>query len=166
MTSIARRAGVTWGAIQHQFREKDPIFDAVMEASLAELELHFEWLAVTEPHLDARVRGFVRGAGELVRGPSYRAFVEIQLNRARDPQRDPAAEKRWARKVAQSLARAWRHAFGGLGIPSAKLLTGQRFAFMVLSGIATEAMLFPAIDFSRQHLRELESGLLRIYSNG
>jgi hypothetical protein len=35
---------------------------------------------------------------------------------------------------------------------------------MVLSGIAAEAMLFPRVDFSKQHLNELEESLLRISS--
>jgi AcrR family transcriptional regulator len=163
MTAIAARAGVTWGAIQHQFREKDAILDAVLEASLVELEQQLAELGEGGPVVDARVRAFVGKARELTQGPGYRAFVEIQLNRARDEQREAGAEARWSKHVGDSLARAWRHAFGDLGIPAARLVAGQRFALMVLSGIAAEAMLFPSVDFSKQHLAELEASLLRIY---
>ena len=165
MAAIARRAGVTWGAIQHQFREKEAILDAVLEASLVELEAQLAELGESEPSVAVRVHAFVRKARKLVRGPSYRAFVEIQLNRAREEQRDDSAESRWGRHVGDSLTRAWRQAFGDLGIPAARLLAGQRFAFMVLSGIAAEAILFPAVDLSKQHLGELERSLLRMYSD-
>jgi AcrR family transcriptional regulator len=165
MATIAERAGVTWGAIQHQFREKGAILDAVMEASLDDLEEQLAELREGEPIVSFRVQAFVRRARELVRGPSYRAFVEIQLNRARDEQRDGSAESRWSQHVADSLTRAWRRAFGDLGIPAARLLAGQRFAFMVLSGIAAEAILFPEVDFSKEHLSELEASLLRMYSD-
>jgi AcrR family transcriptional regulator len=164
MTAIAERAGVTWGAIQHQFREKDAIFDAVLKASLFDLEQQLAELRKGASRVPERVRLFGRKARELLRGPSYRAFVEIQLNRARDGQRNADVERDWGKHVADSLTRAWRQAFGDLGISPARLLAGQRFAFMVLSGIAAEAMLFPAVDYSKQHLDELEESLLRIYS--
>src|SRR5262249_56876784 len=36
-SEIARRAGVTWGAVQHHFGAKEGILDAVLEDSVARL---------------------------------------------------------------------------------------------------------------------------------
>jgi AcrR family transcriptional regulator len=165
MTAIAERAGVTWGGIQHQFREKDAILDAVVRDSLAELEGQLAALSEVGADPRTRVRAFVRKAGELARGPAYRAFVEIQLNRARGSAGRGAGQPDWEEEVAESLARGWSRAFGGLGIPPGPLRAARRFAFMVISGIAAEAMLFPTVDFSKQHLSEREATLLRIYSS-
>jgi AcrR family transcriptional regulator len=163
MSAIAQRAGVSWGAIQHQFGEKDAILDAVLEAALAEFEAELASVREAGAEPTARVRAFIAVVARLLRGPSYRAFLEIQLNRGRDEARAGAAEAGWSAHVAEVLVRAWRNAFGDLGVPVAALRRSRRFAYMVLSGIAAEAMLFPDVDFSRQHLAELEANLLRIF---
>jgi AcrR family transcriptional regulator len=166
MSAIAQRAGVSWGAIQHQFGEKEAILDAVLEASLAEFEAGLAPLRETAAEPAVRVSAFVDVVRRLLRGPSYRAFVEIQLNRARDEARAGAAEAGWSAHVAEVLVRVWRHAFGDLGVSAAALRRSRRYAFMVLSGIAAEAMLFPGVDFSRQHLTELETNLVRMFAGG
>ena len=162
MSAIAARAGVTWGAIQHQFHEKDAIFDAVLESSLAELERQLAGLAQGDRVVAARVREFVAAGRVLVRGPRYRAFVEIQLNRSRDERRDAAAERAWGQHVLEVIERAWASAFGDLGLPAARMRAGRRHAFMVLSGIAAESMLFPEVDLTRQHLAVLDTSLRHI----
>ena len=165
MSAIAERAGVTWGAMQHHFGDKNAILDAVLESALAELEAGLSDLDEVEPEIEKRVRAFIPKADALLRGPGYRAFVEIQLNRARDEAREPRAEATWSEQVAGALARVWKRAFGDLGIAPRKLQAARRFSFMVLSGIAAETMLFPGFDFSRQHLRILEENLLRMLSD-
>jgi len=166
MSAIAQRAGVSWGAIQHQFGEKEAILDAVLESSLAEFEAGLAPLRETAPEPEARVHAFVEVLARLLRGPSYRAFVEIQLNRGRDEARAGEAEAGWSAHVAEVLARSWKRAFGDLGVSAAALRRSRRYAFMVLSGIAAEAMLFPGVDFSRQHLAELEESLARMLAPG
>jgi len=165
MSAIAERAGVTWGAIQHHFGDKNAILDAVLESALGELETGLADLAEVEPEIEKRVRAFIPKADALLRGPGYRAFVEIQLNRARDEARKQQADVTWSDQVAGALARVWKRAFGDLGIAPRRLQAARRFTFMVLSGIAAETMLFPGFDFSRQHLAMLEESLLRMLSD-
>jgi AcrR family transcriptional regulator len=162
MTAIAQRAGVTWGAMQHQFGAKEAILDAVLESSLEEFEAQLATLSGLTPSVEVRVRAFIRKSRELLRGPSYRAFVEIQLNRGRDELREATSGPSWGRHVAASLARAWARVFRDLDVTPSRLRSAQRFAYMVLSGIAAEAMLFPDVDFSRQHLAVLEQNLLQM----
>ena len=83
MTAIAERAGVTWGAMQHQFGDKEAILDAVLEASLEELERRISDTGNGGATPAQRVTRFTRSVRELLAGQSYRAFLEIQLNRSR-----------------------------------------------------------------------------------
>lgn len=158
MGAMAQRAGLSWGALQHQFGEKEAIFDAVLEQAIARLRDQLGGLREAHPEPADRVRALMRCFRQLARGPSYRAFVEIQLNRARASEPSEA----WTRYVAQSLSEAWRELFGDLGLPKRRLDDAQRFAFAVLSGIASESTLFPGADFSRRSLDILEATLLRL----
>jgi AcrR family transcriptional regulator len=163
MSAISKRAGVTWGAIQHQFGDKDTILDAVLEASLAALEADLaETAASTDATVEARVKAFVDRAASQLRGPGYRAFVEIQLGRGRRRETANQGEASWGEHVAEALERSWRAGFGDLGLPARNVRVAGRFGFMVLSGIAAESMLFPDVDFSKQHLAILHETLIRL----
>lgn len=160
MTAIAQRAGVTWGAMQHQFGDKDAILDAVLVHSLEAFERDLAAVGNTAPEVAVRVHAFCKTSGQLLRGHSYRAFFEIQLNRGREPGRPAASD--WGQQVAGVLTRTWGQAFDGLDLPAAALAEARRFSFMVLAGIASEALLFPGADQSKPHLRTLEATLMRL----
>ncbi len=159
MGAIAERAGVSWGAIQHQFGEKDALLDAVLEEAVHTLQATLSGLVETTADPAARVNALVRRFRDLLSGPTYRAFVEIQLARSREANEQSEA---WSRYVADALAETWRELFGELGLPKRRLEDAQRFAFAVLSGIATETMLFPNADFKARHLQIVEETLLRL----
>ncbi len=163
MSAMAQRAGVSWGAMQHQFGEKDAIFDAVLERVLERLRENFHGLR--EEHSDpaARIHAFVERNRELAGGPIYRAFVEIQLYRGRE---GGETARVWSRYVGDVITGVWRDLFGDLGLPRRRLEDAQRFTFAVLSGIAAEAMLFPDVDFSARHFDILEETLLRLLAHG
>jgi len=163
MSAIAARAGVTWGAMQHQFGGKEAILDAVLEGCLAGLEAWMAELRGRQPDdVRRRVGAFVGEAGEWLRGPSYLAFIEIQLHRSRLEARDEASELIWSERVAGLLDRAWKSCFEDCGVPPRELRRAQRFSFMLLSGIAVEAALFPDADHSAQHLALLEANLIEL----
>ena len=159
MSAMAQRAGVSWGAMQHQFGEKDAIFDAVLERVMALLQENFRGLREQYPDPAARVHAFVQRNRELAGGPIYRAFVEIQLHRGRE---GGQAALGWSRYVGEVISGVWRDLFSDLGLSQRRLEDAQRFTFVVLSGIAAETMLFPEIDFSARHFDILEEALLRL----
>jgi AcrR family transcriptional regulator len=161
MTAIAERAGVTWGAIQHQFGDKDAILDAVLEQALSNFEEKISDVGNAPADPVQRAQRFTVRAGELLRGRSYQAFVEIQLNRSRAGD-DRAERAEWGATVATALNRSWKAAFGDLGLSRRVLDESRRFVFMTLGGMAAESMLFPGADFSRQHLATLHDTLLRM----
>lgn len=158
MNVIAKKAGVTWGAMQHQFGDKDRVLDAVLEEGLQELEVAFRGLRVDKPAPIDRVHELALRWGKLLHGPNYRAFVEIQQRRALDANHDTKA---WGDHVGDRLAQCWSETFSDLGLSTRRLQIAQRFAFVVLSGIASEALLFPGVDRSRSHLAILAETLQR-----
>ncbi len=158
MSAIAQRAGVSWGAMQHHYGDKDSILDAVLEHSLSGFEQALMGLGDAEPDPARRVRALMARCRELLRGPRYRAFLEIQLGRGRTRRE---ADEAWSAYAARTLERIWKDLFGDLALPRRQLQAAQRFAFMVLSGIAAESILFPGADFTATHLEILEETLMR-----
>lgn len=159
LTAIAERAGVTWGAIQHQFGEKDALLDAVLLAALAELRRHVAAVAESTPDPAGRVRALLLRCREVLAGPLYRAFFEIQLRRGREADGRTAA---WAEVVDAELAAVWQRLFGELGLPDRQLADAQHFLFAAMNGIAAETMLFPSKALAIRNLEILEETLLRL----
>lgn len=159
MGAIADRAGVSWGAIQHQFGEKDSLFDAVLEAAIEDLRMHFD--AVRESSSDPvqRVRGLITRCRVVLAGPLYKSFFEIQLSRGRESDEQTEA---WSGYIGAELAGAWHELFGDLDLTDQELGDAQRFTFAALSGIASEAMLFPSMSQGSRQLEILEETLLRL----
>ena len=159
MAAIAERAGVSWGAIQHPFGEKEALLDAVLESATRSLRGHFEHARDATAEPDERLRILMTRCREVLAGPLYRAFFEIQLARGRAPGESGAA---WTAYVARELSLAWRDLFGDLGLAPRKLEDAQRFLFAALGGIAAEAMLFPSLASMDRNLEILEETLLRL----
>ena len=157
MGAIGERAGVSWGAIQHQFGEKGVLLDAVLEGAIEDVRQNLSGIAEIHPAPAERLAVFVRRCGELLRSPVYRAFFEIQLDRGRD--RGPQ-DRAWSRFIEEVLAEIWLDLFGDLELSREQLEDTQRFTFAVLGGIAAETMLFPEASFTSRHFEILEQTLL------
>ena len=148
MGAIAERAGVSWGAIQHQFGEKDALLDAVLEEAIRASQQNFADIQLSESDPVARVQGFIRKSRDLLGGPIYKVIIEIQMARSHMP--GPQAAE-WSQFLGDALRESWIGLFGDLGLTKQRLDDSQRFTFAVLSGIAAEAMLFPGDDFTDRH---------------
>jgi len=159
MGAIAERAGVSWGAIQHQFGEKDALLDAVLEDAVRSFQASLSEIRAAEPDPTLRVQAFLGRCRDLLNGPTYKAFIEIQMGRSRDASRETDA---WSQYLGDALGDIWRELFGDLGLSRRRLEGAQRFAFAVLNGIAAEAMLFPGVDFAGRHLEILGETLRRL----
>ena len=159
MGAIAERAGVSLGAIQHQFGEKDALLDAVLEEAIRAVQRNLSGIADVNPDPVARVKLFLRRCRQMLKGPIYKAFVEIQMARSRQSSEQSEA---WSEFVGDALSESWLESFGELGLPKRRLEDAQRFTFAVLSGIAAETMLFPNVDFTARHLQIVEETLLRL----
>jgi len=156
-SEIARRAGVTWGAVQHHFGAKDGILDAVLEDSVARLAARTAAIPAGAP-LAERVARFVAGAWEHFASPHYRSMLEILLHLA-PAEREGAPG--WQAEMEQALDRIWRRLFPDARLPQGRALALQRYTASVLSGLSSLAILDGRGASRRAELRLLEETLLR-----
>lgn len=155
MSVIAQRAGLTWGALQHQFGEKDAIIDAVIDRAIAEFAAAMEGLRTAEPNLERRIAAFTKRAWVVFKAPTYRIVLDILIHR-----REKTA------RIAAAFTELWGELFGDLRLSPARQLAAQRFTFVVLSGIATESVVMPGVEASRDHFAVLERALLGMLAGG
>ncbi len=149
MFNIAHRAGVTWGAMQHHFGDKDAILDAVIERSLREFGELMEGLGHEEANIAPRVHAFTQRAWVAFKGPYYRVILDILLHRPEKTER-----------IAAAFTMLWTQIFGDLRLSQEQRLAAQRFTFTMLSGIATESVVVPGIEASPLHFAVLERTLV------
>jgi AcrR family transcriptional regulator len=134
-TEIARRAGVTWGAVQHHFGDKNGILAAVLEESFHRFAATLGRPDPVDAPLESRVTDFIDRAWEHFRGPHYRTTFEILLNLP------PEMESTWALGVLGTWQEIWRQYFPESPLDERETGDLMRYAVSVLSGLATTNIL-------------------------
>ncbi|MEM7409991.1 MAG: TetR/AcrR family transcriptional regulator [Myxococcota bacterium] len=131
---IARRAGVSWGAIQHHFGDKNGVLAAALEASFARFAE-----ALGEPDatgsVSERVDTFVDRAWHHFRSDHYRTTFEILLNLP------PELDARWAVGTLRTWSRIWQDFFPESRLSKRETTDLMHYATSVLSGLATANVL-------------------------
>ena len=138
---ITRRAGVTWGAVQHHFGDKDGILVAVLEDSFGRFAARLEDVPVERLALDRRVALFVERAWQHFCSREYASTFEILLDHLR--REDPPAQGggRWQIEMSRAWERVWRRFFGDVAAPRKRQLRLQHYTVAVLSGLASTRLL-------------------------
>ncbi len=130
---IARRAGVTWGAVQHHFGGKDGMLTAVLEDSFNRFVERVESVPREGP-LDKRVSLFVDRAWEHFGSPHYRTTHEILLHfRAREDVEEAPA---WSAIMAKAWNEIWREIFHDAPVSRQRHILIARYTVATLSGLA------------------------------
>jgi AcrR family transcriptional regulator len=89
---IARRAGVSWGVIQHYFGTRERLLLAVFELGQRELAQLAETGTIDSSTLEGRLEQLLDILALHYGTPSFLAYLQIQLNLGHDP--DTSAEVR------------------------------------------------------------------------
>jgi AcrR family transcriptional regulator len=146
---IARRAGVSWGAVQHHFGDKDGILVAVLEESFNRFTQVVADLPDTGLSLPERVSLFIDRSWEHFGSAHYRSTFEILLNLP--------AELSWKRETLAAWIRIWSTFFPESAIPARETTDIMRYTVSVLSGLAATNML----EGEQSRSRESELGFLK-----
>ena len=141
---ITRRAGVTWGAVQHHFGGKDGILDAVLEESFERFAERLAAVPTEGASLAERVSAFVDIAWEHFGSPDYRSTFEILLNYTRDADDDGVPI--WESEMFSAWNRVWSKIFADVSLPRRKTVALQAFSISTVSGMAALAMLRRAVE--------------------
>jgi len=138
-TQIAKRAGVTWGAVQHHFGGKDGILEAVLEDTLNRFAARLADLPTESASLEERVSIFVDRCWEHYRSPHYRSTFEILLNHL--PKADTWEGPSRQRRVLEELDGLWTRIFIDSPLSRKERLILESYTIAVLSGLATHLVL-------------------------
>ncbi|MGH7338092.1 MAG: TetR/AcrR family transcriptional regulator [Myxococcota bacterium] len=140
---ITRRAGVTWGAVQHHFGGKDGILAAVLEESFERFAARLAEVPTDGASLAERVSAFVDIAWAHFGSPDYRSTFEILLNYTQD---DHDGLPIWESEMLRAWNRVWSKIFADVDLPRRKTVALQAFSISVVSGMAALAMLRRAVE--------------------
>jgi len=155
-SEITRRAGVTWGAVQHHFGGKDGILAAVLADSFERFARCVADVADSSASLEERISLFVDRAWDHFGSPHYRSTFEILLN---DVGSEPGAESEpaWQTEMFRAWNGVWMQLFGDVGLARGRSAVIQHYTISVLSGLAS----MKAIEGPGARVRPAELALLK-----
>jgi AcrR family transcriptional regulator len=159
LARIAERAGLTTGAIQHQFGDKAALLAAVVERGFERLVDRLARLPGGAAPLDERVTSLVRALWEGYDAATTRASLEILLAM----RSDAAFHRRslgFLTRVRERIDRLWMGTFWDLRIGRAAHVEAQRLVFTTLNGLALERILVPGMPDPELDLERLARGVL------
>lgn len=152
---ISRRSGVSWGAAQHHFGDKDGILAAVLVDSFNQFAAGLSGISVDETSLDERVALFIDAAWKHFGSDQYRCTFEILLNIPPVDWSSPDHPLRDATlKVWGNL---WARFFGEAGLPPRRTIAVQYYAISVMSGLAA----MKKLEGPTPSQRRMELGFLK-----
>ncbi|MGI9590757.1 MAG: TetR/AcrR family transcriptional regulator [Myxococcota bacterium] len=154
LARIARHAGMTTGAIQHQFRDKASLLAAVVERGFERMIDQLARLPGSSQPVEDRVDALVHVLWQGYDAASTRASLEILFAM----RHDAAFQRRSLAFLAQMRERAdrlWMGSFWDLGIDRARHLEAQRLVFTTLNGLALERILVPTMPETGPDLARL-----------
>ena len=169
MASIAERAGVTVGAIQHQFGDKDGVLRAVLEDSIAHLAGH---LAMAEPtgsevgdRVDAMIHTLWSDDLSTYRKAQFQAVMELLRSMRRDPATRADGDA-FMRRIALVIHRQWMAMFWDVPAPERHHFAAERLMFAALNGLALEPSISSAAPDVTLELHALRVAIVGILEAG
>ena len=135
---ITRRAGVTWGAVQHHFGDKDGILLAVLEDSFRRFAERLAAVPLDGVSIERRVRLFLESAWDHFTSREYASTYEILLDHLR---RSDLPGPGWREQMSLAWDREWRRFFDLAAIPRRRHGELQHYTLSVLSGLASMRLL-------------------------
>ena len=132
---IAARSGVTWGAIAHQFGDKDSVFLAVVEWNTEIYQRHLNIAMATAGASPAeRLATLIDVTWNYINEPASFAFNELIIhNRASSNERIIEQQDELSNKLMKGV---WDRLSGGFDIPAEKLETARNFVLATLQGLS------------------------------
>jgi AcrR family transcriptional regulator len=145
MQKVARKAGVTVGAVQHHFPSKSELLSGVLEDGFRKASFEGEHMRFSGARLQERVSQFVDHCWFLYREPTFQANLHILLGmRAESPQ----ALDEWILGPLAELTVQVRnlllHVFEDVELSEEACMQLMYFVFSALSGTATFARIIDA----------------------
>lgn len=158
-TAISKKAGITWGAVQHHYGNKNEILVAVLEmASDKYATILRDPRLLTGPLAD-RVDILVDSIWNHYKSDLYFAFSEIVMaSRGKDSELTPHI-----RKLNEKLERnmlAMTGMFDRHDMDQEHINDSLRYAHRFLAGFAMDRVFDPKMPYEKRHIERLKHYLL------
>jgi len=148
-TRIARKAGVSWGAVQHHFGGKEEILEQVLSRSHEKFNETMSRDEFTRGSLEKRIERFITAAWDHYQGDEYMATLEILL--ATRGERDSGTN---IKLNHHSHLQLWRRIFFDSTLNDRSMQEAIYIVHCTLTGYIIEQVLEPAtFDIKRYLLR-------------
>ena len=98
---IAKRAGVTWGVIQHHFGTREALLLATFQEGMRELIDTLESAVIAGDVFEERLESLADVIWRFYRQPRFVAYEQLTLNLLRDPTMDAATVRLVRRQQAK-----------------------------------------------------------------
>jgi AcrR family transcriptional regulator len=151
---ITERAGVTRGAVQHHFRNRDALLLAVVGDLNEKLKALFEATRFADKPLKERLPAICDQLWEIVSSRGFVAAVQIQLGTVTEPNVSPRVLKVMI-KIERELDSQWVALFARNGIRAEQVIVARHLAQAALRGLAIKR-----IYHKRRDSAEKERALL------
>lgn len=139
---IAARSGVTWGAIVHQFGDKDSLLHAIVERN-AETYMGLLTDALRRAGVTPRerVEALIDVTWQYINEPAAFAFNELIIhNRATHDERIQRQQEELSNAFVKSM---WERFFGEFHIPAETLDTVRNVTLAALHGLSIMRLISP-----------------------
>lgn len=156
-SKIARRAGFTWGAVQHHFGSKEDILAAILDQSHQRFTELMTVDSSISGALKKRVDQFVERMWQHYQSDLYVATLEILLAMRKHP---PRASDDQLQQQSSSHAHTMREWFGDSSLSEAELLETLIYAHTFLTGLMIEQVFEGQIKNEQQHLTRIKRSML------
>jgi AcrR family transcriptional regulator len=151
---ITERAGVTRGAVQHHFRNRDALLLAVVGDLNEKLKALFDATRFSDKPLNKRLPAICEQLWEIVSSRGFVAAVQIQLGTVTDPNVSPRVLKIMI-EIERELDNQWIALFARDGIGADRVIVARHLAQAALRGLAIKR-----IYHKRRDSAEKERALL------
>ncbi len=134
-SAIARRAGVSRGALAHHFRSRTELFTEVMLQVGARMEVSTRGVIDAERPVAERISRYIDETWAVYRGDAFRAAVQIWPGTPDQPGLHQAVVARMQR-YERMRERQWHRLFEPYGISLAEARAARNIAVGTLRGLA------------------------------
>ena len=153
--AIARRAGVTWGALQHQFGTREALLLEVLNERWGRLHEQMSTAEIHGATLEARLERVLEVLATHYSAPEHLVQLQILLDLTHNP--DTSAEARDAiASHGRALNDAWHPLFVQALGPAARFTSLVAYAFLTLRGYLTSQLIASSIAETASDARQRE----------
>jgi AcrR family transcriptional regulator len=155
-TEIARRAGVSRGALQHHFGTRYDLLTAVGDRLTVDMLALSEDLTARGRSPEARVRAAVRHYWSVYTGKTFLAVLNIHLGLKSDRGSVVRLRRHFA-NVYRGSDEPWMELFADTGLPRGRLSALRRIVLATLRGLAVARFLGIIDGSAEAELRQLQA---------